>query len=160
MEIKISRRSKLTIFYIRSKSEAIDNFLSPSVLDRSFLSFFGSCSFVIGGSGKRMWLAIRSSFGSSYRLHINLPRGFWMTSHNNKVVFEDYLLLEAKLQFRTNKIQGFIFHSHFTSFLEEKQSWLNRNGWENFCQFSLSLAFEIWPKSFFVGQSRVPNKGM
>ena len=154
MEIKISRsdtNSTNGYFHIRSKSEAIDNFLSPSVLDRSFLSFFGSCSFVIGGSGKRMWLAIRSSFGSSYRLHINLPRGFWMTSHNNKVVFEDYLLLEAKLQFRTNKIQGFIFHSHFTSFLEEKQSWLNRNGWENFCQFSLSLAFEIWPKSFFVG---------
>ena len=142
MEIKISRRSKLTIFYIRSKSEAIDNFLSPSVLDRSFLSFFGSCSFVIGGSGKRMWLAIRSSFGSSYRLHINLPRGFWMTSHNNKVVFEDYLLLEAKLQFRTNKIQGFIFHSHFTSFhWYEKQSWLIQEWmWKS---LSMSLDF-LW----------------
>ena len=140
MEIKISRRSKLTIFYIRSKSEAIDNFLSPSVLDRSFLSFFGSCSFVIGGSGKRMWLAIRSSFGSSYRLHINLPRGFWMTSHNNKVVFEDYLLLEAKLQFRTNKIQGFIFHSHFYKFSRRKTKLIKQEWMRKF----LSIFFISW----------------
>ena len=151
MEIKISRRSKLTIFYIRSKSEAIDNFLSPSVLDRSFLSFFGSCSFVIGGSGKRMWLAIRSSFGSSYRLHINLPRGFWMTSHNNKVVFEDYLLLEAKLQFRTNKLSKDSFFTVIYKFSRRKTKLIKQEWMRKFlsiffisCLWNLTKKFLCW----------------
>ena len=94
---------------------------------------------------------------------INLPRGFWMTSHNNKVVFEDfYLEAEAKLQFsllgQTTYlgIQGFIFHTHLQVSYKEKQSWLscnffawNRNGWENFVNVLWSLAL-FWNVRLFL----------
>ena len=84
-----------------------------------------------------MWLAIRS-FGSSYRHQVRLlARGFWMTSHNNKVVFDT----DAKLQssFGQTRIPRIHFSHSFTRENRRKQSWLiydfrNRNGWEKSCQ--------------------------